>query len=202
MRAAAFCDDGSELTGPAAVAWHDEALAERWDAVVQDGDTVWVLGDISGGSRNRQFNALEWIRQRPGAKHLIGGNHDGCHPMHRDSHRWQPIYLQSFDSVQMAARRRIPCGGSHVTALLSHFPFGADHVIPPRYMEWRLPPEGHRYYLLHGHTHSANRFNGREIHVGVDAWDLAPVAVGDIQKYVEQRESGLTHVPPSPGETF
>lgn len=69
--------------------WHDRVLANFWDATVKPDDTVWVLGDISAGGSAAQARALSWITERPGWKHLITGNHDGCHPMHRDAHKWQ-----------------------------------------------------------------------------------------------------------------
>jgi calcineurin-like phosphoesterase family protein len=35
-----------------------------------------------------------------------------------------------------------------------------------------------------GHTHQPERIRGREIHVGLDAWDLAPVNEGAIGKLI------------------
>lgn len=84
---------------PDVVEWHDTLLECNWDKMVKPDDTVWVLGDISAGGSAAQKHALEWIGQRNGIKHLIAGNHDGCHPMHRDSHKWQPAYLEVFESV-------------------------------------------------------------------------------------------------------
>jgi len=38
-----------------------------------------------------------------------------------------------------------------------------------------LPDEGQ--ILLHGHTHMVDqRIHGRQLHVGLDAWGMAPVA--------------------------
>jgi calcineurin-like phosphoesterase family protein len=152
---------------------HDELLAENWRRVVRKDDQVWVLGDLAVSSPDR---ALEIIASLPGIKHLIAGNHDRAHPMHRDSHRWQSRYLESFASVQPFARRRI--GGTSV--LLSHFPYSKDRH-EARYMQWRLRDEGG--WLLHGHTHQADqRLEGREIHVGVDAWDMTPVPIYVIEE--------------------
>ena len=33
---------------------HDDVLAMYWDTTVAPADTVWVLGDISGGGRGSQ----------------------------------------------------------------------------------------------------------------------------------------------------
>jgi len=161
----------AELRGFADVDEHDEHLIEGWSRNVGTSDQVWVLGDLAVSSPTR---ALEIMAGLPGIKHLIAGNHDGCHPMHRDSHKWQAKYLTAFASVQSAARRRID--GTEV--LLSHFPYSKDRA-DARYMQWRLRDEG--AWLLHGHTHEADqRQEGREIHVGVDAWDFKPVPIHTI----------------------
>ena len=166
---------------------HDFFLAEAWDDAVRPGDIVWVLGDISAGGKAAQLNALEWIKERNGTKHLIAGNHDGCHPMHRDSHKWLKPYLEAFESVQLAARRYIPTSEGKREVLLSHFPYEGDHTDIDRHRQWRLRDEG--VPILHGHTHSIEKVshtrrmnNGGlwptdQIHVGVDAWALEPVSL-------------------------
>lgn len=153
---------------------HDAELARRWDAVVTPTDTVWVLGDISLGGKANTSNALSWITARPGVKHCIPGNHDECHAMRSNALRWKAIFENSaFASVQLAATHKI--AGSRVT--LSHFPFygdpEGDHTPENRFPEWRVPDVGQ--WLLHGHTHSARAVRGRQLHIGVDAHDLAPV---------------------------
>ena len=154
---------------------HDQLLADNWDAVIRPDDIVNVLGDLSSGKDDAQFNALEWIKRRPGRKRLISGNHDGTHPMHRDAHKWLPIYLDgAFETVQSAGKQRfhppqgidLPEGHKgYLTAFLSHFPymahpstFVADHPGEHRirYPEWRLPDCGH--ILIHGHVHSQNQY--------------------------------------------
>lgn len=187
----------AEQRVPTGVQEHDAILAAMWDARVASGDVVWVLGDISSGTKSGQLNALEWLRSRPGRKHLIAGNHDSVHPLHRDSHRWLPVYLDgAFESVQLAAKRRIPLAHGHVTAMLSHFPYRGDHTGEDRYPEWRLPDCGH--YVLHGHTHSERRVSAggqyrapwafNQIHVGVDAWGFQPVHLDEIVKRVQTIE--------------
>lgn len=169
---------------------HDETLAMHWDESVGNDDVVWVLGDISSGTRMAQFGALEWIKRRPGIKHLIAGNHDSVHPLHRDSHKWFPAYMDVFDSVQMAAKRRVGLAtGSHVTVLLSHFPYAGDHLGVDRYPEWRLRDAGH--YILHGHTHgdAIDSWHPKQIHVGLDAWDFKPVPLDRVHQIVQRAES-------------
>lgn len=161
---------------------HDDYLAWSWDQFVEKDDVVWVLGDISSGTKSAQLDALEWIKARKGKKHLVIGNHDGPHPLHRDSYKWFPAYMEAFESVQMAARRRIPLEEGHLQVFMSHFPYAGDHTEEERYSEWRLKDCGH--ILLHGHTHSRERvsLSGRQIHVGVDAWGFRPAHLDEISE--------------------
>jgi predicted phosphohydrolase len=83
--------------------WSDHAarIAERWDAEVEDGDTVLLPGDLSWARNAREAAPdLEWIGLRPGRKILLRGNHDswwsslakvrallppGCEPLQNNS---------------------------------------------------------------------------------------------------------------------
>lgn len=183
----------AQIDGPAAITWHDAALARGWDERVRPEDQVWILGDISAGGKAAQANALTWLVQRPGVKHLVTGNHDGCHPMYRDAAKYQAWYLScGIASVQPFARRRI--NGQSV--LLSHYPYTGDHTSVDRHTQWRLRDGG--LPILHGHTHSRERlsyadhiqtFHGPlhgtpQAHVGVDAWGLSPVDVEQIAELI------------------
>lgn len=110
----------------------------------------------------------------PGRKRLVLGNHDAGHPRHRNAHRWGDAYATVFEHV--AASARVKLQGTE--ALLSHFPYERDRGTA-RHMQWRLPDLG--VPLIHGHTHGRERrsttpFGTPELHVGLDAWDLTPVA--------------------------
>jgi calcineurin-like phosphoesterase family protein len=173
----------SDKRGFAAVEDHDRELARRWDSMVAPADTVWILGDISGGGRTGQRRALDWLLTRPGTKHLIAGNHDSVHPMHQSAYKELPLFLTVFSSVQQSAQRRI----AGQTVLLSHFPYlesiAADDVFA-RFDQWRLPSRGD--WLLHGHLHSSKKVDGRSIHVGVDAWSLAPVSINAVAQIISR----------------
>lgn len=161
---------------------HDEVLAANWDRVIKEIDQVWVLGDVSMSGTRTVGNALYWIADRPGIKHLIAGNHDSCHPMHHEAHKWQRVYLEVFKSVQQSAVRKVD--GNKL--LLSHFPYanGGDHTIEERYTQWRFQDAG--LWLIHGHTHSSAKVRCRQIHVGVDAHDLAPVSANWVDGIVRE----------------
>ena len=155
----------AEKRGFPSIEEHDAAIAKAWPARADD--QVWILGDLAVSSPRGALGILACL---PGRKHLISGNHDGCHPMHRDAHKRVAQYLEVFESVQPFARRRV--SGQEV--LLSHFPYEADRG-PARYTQYRLRDEGR--WLLHGHTHGTERLHGHELHVGWDAWStLVPLS--------------------------
>lgn len=166
----------ARVRGFADAARHDVAIVANWSAAVRPDDHVWILGDLAASSPAYALGVLAGL---PGVKHLVLGNHDRAHPMHRDAYRQQAAYLDVFASVQASARRRIQ--GREV--LLSHFPYDRDRD-EFRFAQWRLADLG--VPLLHGHTHGTERLSRSarstpEIHVGLDAWDLAPVPLATVE---------------------
>jgi len=166
---------------------HDAAIVANWNRAVKPDDIVWHLGDVGMGQASKFFPVLALLN---GTKHLITGNHDAVWPGHRDSHKHQAKWLAYFDSVQAFAKRRV----NDETVLLSHFPYYGDHTVEARHTQFRLRDEG--AWLLHGHTHSKEKLGpfmgpvvlfggepsprGRQVHVGLDAWELMPVSLGAI----------------------
>lgn len=144
---------------------HDAWLAAVWDSTVKKDDSVFVMGDISinGGQ-----HALDWIAARPGIKHLISGNHDPVHPMHRTATKALPEWGKYFETIQPFLRRKL----LNSTLLLSHFPYASWGDGPgregSRYDQYRLPDHGE--LLLHGHTHGTEKAHDNMLHVGIDAW--------------------------------
>jgi len=153
---------------------HDALIRWNWTRRIKDDDFVWVLGDLSGGSAAREQRALEILRDLPGHKRLIFGNHDAGHPMHRDAHKVHDKYGQAFESWNTAARLKI----CKQTVLLSHFPYAGDHTRFDRYQQWRLPDMSQ--WLIHGHTHSSVPRVGRSINVALEARNMCPVTLGQI----------------------
>lgn len=156
---------------------HNDYLAWQWDkSGIKDGDDVYVLGDCALGEN--RFRAMGWYATRPGVKHLILGNHDRAHPCNSNAHRYLSDYRTGFTSVQLSLMLK---HGGH-KLLLSHFPIEGDHG-EDRFTQWRLRDEG--LPIIHGHTHSkfVRTVTSRgtvQLHAGVDAWDLAPVKLGDL----------------------
>lgn len=132
---------------------HDEAVFQSWARVVRPKDTVYVLGDISGGSRWAEDYALGFLSILPGEKHLIAGNHDSVASVHRNGYKHVDAFRGVFTSVRDFARIRV----QRQDILLSHYPYayegdGKDRESKTRYEQFRLPFLGAP--LIHGHTHS------------------------------------------------
>lgn len=150
---------------------HDQWFIDLWRSVVRKRDTVYVLGDLTAGGRDRVDAALAVIASLPGRKHFIAGNHDETHPAGEGANpRAQARWLRTFDSVQPFAVRSLPISEGRVPVYLSHFPYFGDHAREDRYADFRLRDNGR--WLLHGHTHFADQrlHDERMIHVGLDAW--------------------------------
>lgn len=168
---------------------HDAILASCWDAAVEKGDVVWVLGDLIANARSFDYS-LDWYNKRPGTKHLVLGNHDPGHPMHSEAHKWDAKYYRAFESVATVRTRRITMpDGSKQKVLLSHFPYNGDGELKEdRDTQFRLRNEG--LPILHGHVHSKEvltfssmgpaEIQVPQVHVGVDAWDYEPVSLDEI----------------------
>lgn len=179
----------AEIRGFADPEDHDREILENLYRDLSTGDSLWILGDISSGGSAAQDSALSAIHSLAAdldlRLHLVAGNHDGVHPMHRNARKWDQAYRTVFESVQPFARRRL--GGRNLW--VSHFPWrgGGDHTINERYETVRLGDDG-TSWLLHGHTHSPVQVDveRRMVNVAVDAWGLRPVSIHEVEAVIER----------------
>ena len=112
----------------------NEAMVDRWNAIVKKNDAVWHLGDVCFGSKKN----LKIIDRLKGRKNLIMGNHD------RYGVR---LYAEVFGKIE--AVRRLD------GFLLSHIPIHPDSMY-----RFKGNVHGHlhskrvttlvRYHLGHG----------------------------------------------------
>ncbi len=143
---------------------HDEAFIAQWRKQVRPEDTVHVLGDLSSGSRTGEARALDIIETLPGRKRLILGNHDSASSIHRALSPHIRRFGEVFERVGDFGRIQID--GRMV--LLSHYPYNGDHTEEDRLTQFRLPDLGAP--LVHAHTHSYQRWDGRQMCVSWEAW--------------------------------
>lgn len=159
-------------------------MVRRWTERVQPTDHVWVVGDVAMGKLD---DTLEIVDSLPGYKHLIVGNHDRCFGGRGTPEkiaRWTDRYLEIFESVQSWCITEV--AGREV--LLCHFPYANGGHVDPKDRYSGLRPDDEGGWLIHGHTHSPERVLGRQVHVGVDAWDFYPVSDQEVAAIMDEVE--------------
>jgi calcineurin-like phosphoesterase family protein len=184
---------------------HDAAVMGNWNKLVKPGDRAYILGDFAMNWKD----ADELLAQMNGEIILVCGNHDIMSAIHRDGwkHRAEWTGKGKFAAILDFAKRKV--AGREF--LMSHYPYTGDHG-PERYLQYRLRDYGE--WLLHGHTHAANRLGditysrmrgksyetgedettewmarNRQIHVGLDAWDLRPVSERQVTELMDEEET-------------
>ncbi|MBD0021418.1 serine/threonine protein phosphatase [Gordonia pseudamarae] len=165
------------LRGFDTVAAHDAAIMVALHRLDPDTDTLWVLGDICSGGVASMNSALEQLAPLRVPLHLVTGNHDPVNPMYRNAQRHFAAYTRVFASVQQMARTKV---GEH-GVVLSHFPYRStpDRYGRDQFDQYQLPDLG--MWLIHGHTHAAQRRSGkRSICVSLEAWSLRPASEPDL----------------------
>lgn len=147
--------------------------------VVKKDDLLYILGDFSFYPKDQNVKIVKDINC---PVVLIRGNHD-------HNNRIKGVgFADVHDELDIQL-------GKHLVTL-SHFPYwiaGPDGherregngTIPDRYKDRR--PKDVGLWLLHGHTHDTGRIRKefRMIHVGVEAWQYAPIAEADIIKMID-----------------
>jgi calcineurin-like phosphoesterase family protein len=162
-------DEKGEVRGDPAE--HDGVITENFNKGIRDDDITIIAGDFALNWKN----AADRLALLRGRKILVEGNHDIMSSVHRDGWKHQAAWTGPgrFEAILAFMRRRT--AGEDI--LISHYPYEGegDRGIPERYTQFRLKDQG--MWLIHGHTHSKRKRsdNPREIHAGVDAWDLSPV---------------------------
>lgn len=171
----------------------NEAIIDRWNAVVGHHDEVWVLGDVALGGWRETLPAN--LARLHGHKTLVPGNHDRCwHGAKNGQEHRRAFYEAGFDRIIDAQLPRLPrtrVGGWMVN--LCHFPYRDADQTDLRHVEHR--PEDQGLWLVHGHVHEKWRQNGRQVNVGVDAWDYAPVNEDTIAEIIRHGERRLERIP-------
>ena len=164
----------------------NEEMVARWNARVDPQDTVYYLGDLS---LSKAAVSL-FVPRLHGEKHLIMGNHDLCHPLHKKkAETGRQVYLESgFKTLELSGAMEI---AGHLVHL-NHMPYrmeptreeevGRGGEIVEKYSTYRPTDRG--LWLLHGHVHEKWKTKGRMINVGVDVWDYYPVSLSEIEKII------------------
>lgn len=110
---------------------HQHFLQE-WNSLITNGDTTYILGDMSLRGKNDELIAL--VAQLKGKKILIKGNHDDL-----SDYRYKQLFHEICDYKEVT-----DCiGGTAYKLVLSHYPI----------LMWNGQHKG--TILLYGHTHTS-----------------------------------------------
>jgi len=171
----------------------NSSLSGMINSFVGPDDELWILGDLALGKFE---NTLGLTRElTAGRIVLVAGNHDRCHPVNGPKHeKWIDIYRDrsrsGLDEVILTNTQLELSDGTTVN--VSHFPFTpqpAEHRVAhgksaeDRFAAWRPVDDGN--WLLCGHIHDKWRQNGRQVNVGIDAWNR-PVSEREIIELIAE----------------
>ena len=147
-----------------------EGLIERWNKVVSNNDTTYIAGDLSfyGTGKTKEI-----LARMNGEKILIRGNHDDVKTDEK---------AKSLGMLSVSDSMAIAIGDEMFN--ICHYPYHGDHTEKERFTERRLPNDGR--WLIHGHVHSEWQVFDKQINVGVDVWDWAPISEADILHIIQR----------------
>lgn len=114
----------------------DIEIKQKWNKKVNNGDHVYILGDVArfGGNKNAE-RACEIISTLKGTKHLIIGNHDSL-----SDARVRQIFVECVHEKEISISQK----GNNYRLVLTHCP----------YLMW---PNQHRgSIMLYGHLHNTD----------------------------------------------
>lgn len=142
----------------------------RWNSVVNEEDTVYVLGDFIMGSPKNIHKILPELN---GHIILVRGNHDTDNKV--------KIYQEDYpDKIEVRDLAYIKDGKN--TYICSHYPMLVG--------EWNNNRKC-KLYVLSGHTHSKEVFYDNiplNYHVGVDANYFVPIHFDVIKARIKEKE--------------
>ena len=139
----------------------NEAIIQKWNAVVGPGDTVYHLGDAFMGPPE----TVQLRKRLNGRFILIKGNHDK-----------KDALLLSAGVDEIHRRLEIELDGYklYLAHIPVHLPDPTERSYPPDLV--RDPPKYYDYFLC-GHVHGQWKRQGKTINVGVDVSDFTPLTL-------------------------
>lgn len=107
-------------------------IKEKWNSKINNGDTVYILGDIA--MRGTQEDLIAFVSTLKGRKVLVRGNHDDVKDLR---------YKQLFDEICDYKEIKDTLNGESVKLVLSHYPI----------LMWKDQHAGTIH--LYGHLHNS-----------------------------------------------
>jgi calcineurin-like phosphoesterase family protein len=151
-----------------------ETIIARYNEIVGANDLVYHLGDVTMDEKYVQ----PFVIRLNGRKILVAGNHDKCHPCHKNHERMRRKYLTyGFENVLTHAIYE------PLSVVMCHLPYtGSSEDYRERFPEHRPKNEGRP--LLCGHIHEKWRERDKMLNVGVDVHDFRPVTEEQVRQFV------------------
>lgn len=166
---------------------HDRTLVENWNSLVEEEDTVYILGDIMlmHDSQDTDFlYGMEIFRKLNGKLILIRGNHDS--EMRIEKYRECPQVISAGDAALYLDYPNK--GGYHF--YLSHYPTLVSHT--------KLRPMKAAVINIYGHTHQTEHFYEEHPYMYcacLDAHEMKPVLLEDIIEEIRLKKSAYETMP-------
>lgn len=174
----------------------NQVLIENAWSVMGEDDELYHLGDAAMGNFEESIKLLASMPGRK--KFLIPGNHDKVFPRLNSAARiarFTPLYEDAgYEVLNIHELITLDMGDGHEREVrLSHVPYSPERYARRGDKLAFARPVDDGKWLIHGHTHSADKISEhpREIHVGVDANNWTPVSertIVDHMKNVEFRK--------------
>lgn len=146
----------------------NDDLINKICSTLDEGDELWVLGDLVMGDIDRAAAVLSRI---PYSVHFLVGNHDTIRR------------INLYDSLGWVNHERaIQVTDGSWDFYLSHYP-----TVTMNYDDVK---KHHPLINLHGHTHYQNKFyndNPYMYNVGVDSQDGYPVSIDKIKADIKEK---------------
>lgn len=109
-----------------------ETIVQKWNSKITNGDTVYILGDIS--IRGKKDDLIALVATLKGKKVLIKGNHDDI-----SDYRYQQLFYEICDYKEI----HDSINGQNYDLVLCHYPI----------FSWKKMGNGS--ILIYGHTHNS-----------------------------------------------
>jgi len=139
---------------PTTMEEHDEWLIDIWNSTVNKKQTVYILGDVSMGNKEKTDKILDRLH---GKKHLILGNHD------KNIHN-----STRFETINQVKDFNYSQDGMNLHIVLFHYPIAS----------WNRKVHGSAH--LYGHTHGRYQNCGLSFDIGIDANDYRILSLEEV----------------------
>lgn len=163
----------------------NEMLVKNWNETVGPDDLVYVLGDFSLAIRPVEL----FTKRLNGRKILVSGNHDWCHPANKKARgdRMAGMVAKYIENGFEAVYQHMVIHVDGEEINLSHMPYREDDT-DQRFFNHRLINNGN--WLFCGHVHEKWQRKGNMINVGVDVWNMRPVALETLMEIISRGVNG------------